>query len=306
MLNLLHCNSLIIIYNNVMILQILLVLLLGMYAAQTDSATVKIKYLQGQARLNDRSCGWDFLFTCSVNGAYLVWVVNDTGLRVIHQGQVPIVFNEALLDFNYTSTVLSSRAEGGGLLVSILMVSVSSNTNINVRCVSDNGSDVTSNRAMTGNTVLQRNSENGVVSMNHLWEDRHLVQGANSTTTCYICGVNSDHLIWETNTKDHLGLISEFNLGKQVTFRAADENSLRLQTIFFARSPKNIVALFLVMDSSVSEVSCRTGSTIVSSSELLRNEPMYATSMPNTEDDNVPTSLPSYTAATTNGNSTNF
>ena len=259
-------------------------------ATPTDlPATVRIKYLQGQARLSDHSCGWDFLFTCSVKGAYLIWVVNNTGLRAIYPGPVPMVFNETLPAFNYTSTVLSSRPETGGQLVSILMVSVSSNVTINVDCHSEAGSNVISNRAGTGNPVLERNG----VAMNRLWEDQHLDEGANSNTTCYMCGVNSSHLIWGTNTEEQLLLISEFNLGKQITFRAADDNSLRLQTIFFARSPTNIVALFLVMDSSVSEVSCRTGSTVVTSSEL-KNKPIN-------EDDNSYTSSLSSTAATTNG-----
>ena len=304
-----------------MILQILLVLLLGVHGTQTDPATptdlpatVRIKYLQGQARLSDHSCGWDFLFTCSVKGTYLIWVVNDTDLNAIHLGELPIVFNETLLDFNYTSTVLSSRAESGGQLVSILMVSVSSNANLNVRCVSNNGSNMTSNRAMTSNIVLQRNSSNGIVSMNRLWEDRPLVEveGANSITTCYMCGVNHHNLMWETNTEEQLLLISDFVIGKEVTIRAADISTLHLQTIFFARCPKDIVAFLLVMDSSVDEVSCRAGSTVVTSSEL-RNEPTNPTSVSNTEDDNEsinPTSVsnteydnvtPSSAAAITNG-----
>ena len=266
-------------------------------ATQTDNVTVKIQYLQGQARLNDISCGWDFLFSCSVNGTYLIWVVNNTGLKAINPGPVPMVFNETLPAFNYTSTVLSSSAEAG--LVSILMVSVTSNATMNVRCLSNAGSNVTSNREMTINPVLQQDSKNGIVSMNRLW-NRHLVEGANSNTTCYMCGVISDHLIWGTNTGEQLLLISKFNLGKQVTFRAADDNSLRLQTIFFARSPKQIVALLLVMDSSVYEVSCRAGNTTVTLSEL-RNEPTNPTSMPNTEDDNVYTLSPSSAAATTKG-----
>ena len=265
-------------------------------AAQTDNAPVRIEYLQGQARLNNHTSGWDFLFTCSVKGAFLVWVVNNTGLRVIHPGPVPMVFNETLSAFNYTITVLSSSRAEGGQLVSILMVSVSSNVTINVHCLGDFGSNVTSNREVTGNpVVLERNG----VAMNRLWKDRHLVQGANSNTTCYMCGVNSSHLIWETNTEELLLLISEYNLGKQVTVRAADDNSFRLQTIFFARSPKDIVALLLVVDSSVDEVSCRTGSTVVTSSEL-KNENINPTSMPS-NNDNVSTSSPSSIAATTNG-----
>ena len=254
-------------------------------------ATVRLEYLHGQARLNNHSCGWDFLFTCSVTGTFQEWYVNDTSLPVIYPGPVPMVSNKDLSAFNYTSTVLSSSVEAGGQLASILMVSVSSNVTLNVRCVTDTGSDVTSNRVMTSDTALQLNSDNGIVTMNRLWENRHLVQGA--TTTCYMCGVNFDYLMWQAHT-DQLLLISEFNLGKQVTLRAADDNSLRLQTIFFARSPKEIVALFLVMDSSVGEISCRAGNTVVTSKEF-RSKP--TTSMPNTEY-NLNTLSPSSAAAT--------
>ena len=216
---------------------------------------------------------YDFYFSCSVRGPNLQWVINGTGYALYHPGQLPItlpVRRESLANnFNYTSTLLSSTVDGDHQqLDSVLFVSVQDNITINVGCVSDTGSNISSNREVpeSQSEYKQATSSDGHISMFQLWEGPVVTNGGDNTR-CFMCGVDFSNQFWETSNKDQLTFDSEFPLGSESNLPSIDGSILRLQTILLAQSPK-LVSLFLVTDSTVVNVTCNAGGMSLSSTQL--------------------------------------
>ena len=226
---------------------------------------VEVNYLGGQQRLS-RGDEWDFYFCCNAEGPNLQWVINETGFMVFYPGELNNIFGERTETFNYTSTLLSSKQEvgtGNHHLDSILIVSVLGNITVEVQCVSGTNRNFSNNRKRL-NSHSKLNSSSDVVLFK-LWE-RPIVRSldnAFTNTSCFLCGSDFNSQTWQTNEKDQLGLDSMLSLRNQFSIPPAAVHFVRLRTILFAKSPKQLVSIFLVTDSSVSSVSCSAGGTSV-------------------------------------------
>ena len=231
---------------------------------------MNLDYLGGD--FTEASGTYDFYFCCNVEGPNLQWVINETGYALYLPGQLLThpVRRESLSNFNYTSTLLSSTVAGvHQRLDSVLFVSVQGNITINVGCVSDVGSNISSNRETeVPNKLLQANSSDGLISISmfRLWDDQ-IVGDTNDSTRCFMCEVNFSSQLWETDNNDQLTFDTGFPLGSESNLPSIDNNFLRLQTVLYARSPK-LVSIFLVTDSTVGIVTCNAGGLSLSSAEL--------------------------------------
>jgi len=225
---------------------------------------VNVQYLHGGARFDDRNV-WDFFFSCNVNGSNLIWVVNGIGVGEFLPEQLGTVHMESLSTFNYTSTLLSSRPmTADNQLNSIIVVSVPSNSTMTVECASDTGSDTTNNNR---NVVPPpSNGNNSLIKLVQLWGDG--IVSDSLRTQCFMCGVSSADQLWETNTNDQFALDTGFQLGSQDNVPSVDNDLLRLQTIYFAVSPLQLVSILLVTDSSFTDVTCSGGGISENSAHL--------------------------------------
>ena len=226
---------------------------------------VEVDYLGGEQRLR-RGDEWDFYYCCNAEGPSLQWVINETGYRVFHPGELHRIIGEPTETFNYTSTLLSSKqavGTGNYHLDSILIVSVLGNITVEVQCVSGTNRNFANNRKRL-NSNLRSNSSSDVVLFK-LWE-RPIVRSldnAFANTSCFLCGGDFSSQTWQTNEKDQLGLDTMFSLPKQLSIPSTADRFVRLRTILFAKFPTQLVSIFLVTDSSVSSVSCSAGGTSV-------------------------------------------
>ena len=228
-----------------------------------------LDYIGGQQRLNEGN-KWDFYFYCNIKGPSMQWVINETGYHAILPIDFDTVYRDSSLpNLNYTTTLLSSRTVNRvHHLDAILIVSVEDNITVNVDCVSDSGgSDSSSNREISANQLKQAQSPYNKVQMFLVW-NKTVVQGTNISTKCFMCGVDFSHQIWETSNNDILKLNTELPLGSEFSRVSADNNFLRLQAIYIAQSPKQLVSIIFVTDSSVAKVSCKAGNIFLSSDQL--------------------------------------
>ena len=232
---------------------------------------VSLVYLEGHPRLS-RGNEWDFYFVCNVQGPDMQWVINGTNYGSFFPGQLQVVGRESLPDFNYTTTLLSSRTIGAGVhqLDSILIVSVVGNITIDVGCVSDTGSDFSNNRKTSTSQVLQTPFQSPVIRMVQLWKG-DVVQGeGNTTTTCLLCEVNYSNQFWETSNGNLFGFDNQNNIGSALSLPSTNNIFMRLQTILIDKPPQRLISIFLLSDSSVSHVNCSANGNSVSSAQLSR------------------------------------
>ena len=229
-----------------------------------------LDYLGGSQRLGEGNY-WDYYFSCNIQGPNLQWVINGTGYGTYLPGQFDIVFQGSLPTLNYTSFLLSSRTVNRvHLLDSIVIVSVEDNINISVGCVSDVGSDVSSNRDPINNNLMQAQSSDNAIRLFQLW-NRIVIQGGNvdvDNTRCFMCGVDSSILSWVINNESSFAFDTQNEIGATFHLLSTDKYFLRLQTILFASSPKRLVSIFLLTDSSVSNILCSAGGISLSSYQL--------------------------------------
>ena len=234
------------------------------------SKPVNLEYL-GRHERHSQGNERDLYFCCNVQGPSMLWTINGISYGSFMPTELAVVHRESLPNFNYTTTLLSSRTDAGvHQLDSVMIVSVEGNITINVGCVSDTGSDFSNNTAKSTMQLLQANSSESpapVIQMFQLWQ-RSVIRNDNTNTTCLMCEVIFRNQFWWTNKGDVLGFDSEHSIGSEFHLPSTDNNFLRLQTILIALPPGRLISIFLLTDSSVSNVTCNAGDISVSSAEL--------------------------------------
>ena len=128
-----------------------------------------IRYLLGVQRLSERNVK-DFYFICNVAGPNMQWKINGTGYGFFLPGELQVVHQESLPNFNYTATLLSSiKVDGIHHLDSVIIVSVVDNNIINVGCSSDTGSAFSRSSDPIGNNLMLAEAPDDTIRLWQLW-----------------------------------------------------------------------------------------------------------------------------------------
>ena len=230
------------------------------------SERVDTVYLGGHQRFSEGN-KWDFYFCCNVQGPNMQWTINGSDYGLFLPEELQQVRRESLPNFNYTTTLLSSRTTEAGVyqLDSVMIVSVADDIALNVGCVSDTGSDLASNREISTNQLKQLQFP--MIRIVQLWAGT-IIQGGGTSTTCLLCEVDYSTQFWETNNGDSLGFDSYSDIGSESSLLSTDESFLRLQTILIDQPPQRLVSILLLSDSSVSNVTCFANGYSLNSAHL--------------------------------------
>ena len=211
----------------------------------TTSCTVNVVYLRGVPRLSN-IVYWDDYFHCNATGSILQWRVNGSDL-----GGFLIGDNRNLSgtksSFNYTATVLSSQPTTGLEYVfdSVLIVSLLGRSSLDVTC--RNGPSFKS----TNNAESRRDVENKTNTSSIYLElllTQTIFTGIN--TRFFVCGVDNQVMIWQTNTDTYA-----FNISDRIGQSLKNQNDTQ-QAIVIANEPFQIVSVLFVTDTSVVSVRC--------------------------------------------------
>ena len=143
---------------------------------------------------------WDYYFNCKTTGRVLLWEVNGIGLdgflSTDDVGEVSVGNS-----FNYTAVLLSKQEmHGQFILDSILILSVSSKTTLDVACSNGPSIDRTSNMESTDGVI--RNMSTDSVFKEYLLTVS--IVGDEGNTSIFICGVQNTSMYWRIGTVNYI------------------------------------------------------------------------------------------------------
>ena len=212
----------------------------------TTSCTVNVVYIRGVLRLNNTAY-WDYYFGCNTIGSILQWEVNENALGGFLTGNDDRILSGARSNFNYTATLLSSQPTTGlqSTFDSVLIVSLLGTSSLDVTC--RNGPSFNS----TNNAESRRDVENKTNTSSIYLElllTQTIFTGIN--TRFFVCGVDNQVMIWQTNTDTYA-----FNISDRIGQSLKNQNDTQ-QAIVIAHEPFQIVSVLFVTDTSVVSVRC--------------------------------------------------
>ena len=157
---------------------------------------------------------WDYYFNCKATGASLLWEVNGTGLKgflssnVVGEVSVGVSPNS----FNYTAVLLSKQEmDGQFTLDSILIVTVSSKTTLDVAC--SNGPSIARTSNIDSTDGVIRNMSTDTIFEEYLLTAR-IVGDEGNHTSIFVCGVQNTAMYWRAGTnKTKIGFRESDDIG---------------------------------------------------------------------------------------------
>ena len=177
-----------------------MLLFISLTLISTTSCSVQVTYLNGVPRLSNTSY-WDYYFNCKTTGKTLIWEVNGTGLKGFLSSNVvsEVSFGVIPNSVNYTAALLSKQERDGQFIFdSILILSVSSKTTLDVACSNGPSIDRTSNIDSTDDGVIRN------MSMGSVFEEYLVtvsIVGDEGNTSIFICGVQNTTMYWRIGTE---------------------------------------------------------------------------------------------------------
>ena len=237
-----------------------MLLLITLTLISTISCTVQVTYLRGVPRLNNTAY-WDYYFNGNITGNTLIWEVNGAGLSgFLSTDGVGRVSVGTLPNFNYLATLLSNQEmDGQFTLDSVLIVSVSSKTTLDVVC--SNGSSIASTSNIDSTDGVIRNMSMESVSEDSVFEEylmtERIVGDEDKQTSIFICGVQNTFMYWRGGTNNiEIGFTQFDDIGLHRQYMQQGASTVEEEAILIAREPFQIVSVLFITGSSNVTVAC--------------------------------------------------
>ena len=168
-------------------------------------------------------------------------------------------------DYSYIATMLSRR-NGSSLynFDSVLVVSISNYSSVEVRCVSDSYHNGTSNLE---NPHSHDNS--GFLGSSFLYllpvlNSRIVTDTVpNVYTRVFVCASSGQDQLWTTDMNDRIGFDSGFKFGSHRSRPTTNKNRLRLQAVSLGQHNQHLISILYLSDNAVVSLGCSANNTIV-------------------------------------------
>ena len=234
--------------------------------------TMEVKFLRGVHRLFRDANFTDFYFSCSALGTFIQWTLNDRPLSGFTTTETGRVRRNVGPNFNYTSSLLSSRLYNGSLVMVLdSMIVVSFRRDYPKFKITCRGShDV---KTILPGKVIDRDSDHsGALVFQRLFSspitmNRTLIHG-------FMCGASSI-LQLSGDFGPTIAFTTRENIGYSRTALKSDVSSILVQGILLAREPLATTSLFLIALNGSVTAKCFYGSDeIILTSNLPTPPPM--------------------------------
>ena len=201
------------------------------------------------------------LFLCkTINSStpIISWEINKNGIGSFNLSEVVIA--KYFSNFTYVASLFAVRQILGLYsLDSILLVSVPSDSSVQVTCASDDGHVNISNQVTPIYEVNHTPQRQGPVFLLPVFESSN--NGDNLNIGAYICVSNTTlgSQTLETNANDSFIFNSSFEFGAAENRPNSSRDYLTLQAIFLGQYQENLRTILYVNDSNISVVRCTAG-----------------------------------------------
>ena len=199
----------------------------------------------------------DNYFTCNVVGQTLQWEVNQTRLGGFDVGSARAL-TSSKSNFNYTSNLLSSQPLNGQFsFASVLVVSISGTSTLDVVCRNEVVQNSTSNRVAPLIQTMNIRKHTDSVYLHYILTKNIISSSTNLYTSIFICGVQNVFQTWQVERSPY-GFDTSSKIGDdRLFFLSQDRTVVNEQAILIARVPYQIVSILFITDTSdIVNVTC--------------------------------------------------
>ena len=234
--------------------------------------TMEVKFLRGVHRLFRDANFTDFYFSCSALGTFIQWTLNGRPLSGFTTTETGRVRRSVGPNYNYTSSLLSSRMYNDSVVMvldSMIVVSFQRDyPEFEITCRGSHGIK----KILPGEVIDSDSDRNGTLVFQHLFSsaitmNQTLIHG-------FICGASSI-LQLSGDVGPTIAFTTRESIGYSRTALKSDVSSILVQGVLLAREPLETISLFLIASDGTVTAKCFYGSDeIVLSSNLPISTPM--------------------------------
>ena len=223
--------------------------------ALVHTSAVEVQFLLDVQRFTNFSY-IDNYFTCNVVGQTLQWEVNQTRLGGFDVGSARAL-TSSKSNFNYTTNLLSSQPLNGQFsFASVLVVSISGTSTLDVVCRNEVVQNSTSNRVAPLIQTMNIRKHVDSVYLHYILTKDIISSSTNLYTSIFICGVQNVFQTWQVERSPY-GFDTSSKIGDDRLFLSQDTTVVNEQAILIARVPYQIVSILFITDiSDVVNVTC--------------------------------------------------